>query len=380
LLIPVGGRGEAGRSTVEQLLGNEPLSAKRYGARGDGESDDTISLTNWIHDINLGGGVGYLPYGRYMVAASLPFIAAHGARIVGAGHAQANYARGSVISALPGDWSHPMLTLVGEGVEISEILMDGQGRVPTLVRVRGANCRLLSMGTHGVQSGGVCLDVDSGATSIWIDNCRINGINRRNVGIRLNATDAIISKCKPTNNTHGFLILGGANGAQILGNHITPGSAIGENGIYITESVSHISIDANRFDNWVRAAIQITPGRSSPNNIMITNNIFYGIAAVDSAYPYIGVDTTYSSVRGLHIVGNAGYCSASSRPAYGLASIQQDGGIAQNPTRLKEMGSLFSANNFWVSSQMFGPGAEPTVARGNIVTTDGRVYSAAADV
>lgn len=236
------------------------------------------------------------------------------------------------------------------------------------------------MATHGVAANGVCVDGQAGSVSLWMDNCRINGINFPNTGIQLNDTDAIIRGCKPVNNTFNVALLGGASGTILQGNHMTPGAVNGTNSIFINGNPSHVIIDANRFDNYVKAAIQITPPASTPNNIHITNNQFHSTVQTDNTYALIQVDTSASSVRGLHIVGNSGYAGASNRPKNGLsAALQVDGTTATNVTRLASLGCVFNSNNFWVATAMQGFGA-PSVARGNMVTLDGATYAAVTDI
>lgn len=46
-------------------------SAKSYGAKGDGVTDDTTALQTWLNDVAVNGGIAYLPHGQYKITAPL---------------------------------------------------------------------------------------------------------------------------------------------------------------------------------------------------------------------------------------------------------------------------------------------------------------------
>ena len=46
-------------------------SAKSYGAKGDGVTDDTTALQTWLNDVALNGGIAYLPTGQYKITEPL---------------------------------------------------------------------------------------------------------------------------------------------------------------------------------------------------------------------------------------------------------------------------------------------------------------------
>lgn len=354
------------------------INVKDMGAKGDGVTDDTAAFTAAINRLNLLGGILYLPYGQYVVSSALPSITKDAVSIVGTGWAQTNFTHGSVISAGAG-LSSTVLTLLGEGIEVRGITVDGEGRAATLVAVAGSQCRLLSMEVRGVAAtSGVCVDVQAGGSSIWMDNCRISGINYPNSGIQINDTDAIITNCKPVNNTYNVVLLGGASGTILANNHMTPGSG-GANGVLISSNPSHVQISGNRFDNYVQSGIQITPPASTPNSIHITDNHFHSTVQTDNTYAAIAVDTTASGVRGLHIVGNSVYGSATNRPKWFLSAQKQDGSTPTNTGRLASLGTLCNSNTAWAATAFQGNGA-PTIARGNMTATDGQTYVAVADI
>ncbi|HEV2412203.1 MAG TPA: glycosyl hydrolase family 28-related protein [Candidatus Saccharimonadales bacterium] len=355
------------------------LNAKSYGAKGNGITDDTAALTSWINAINAAStGIGaFLPAGQYMVSSALPSITNNGVTITGDGWAQTNYTYGSTISAAVGMTS-TILTLAGEGISLRGMTLDGGGRATPILIITGQHCRLRDMQVRGVSSGGVCVDVRSGAVSTWIDTCVISGLNGLNTGVQINDTDAIITNNKPQNNGYGIVLLSGASGTVITSNHITPGSS-GLNCIWINGNPSHVLISANRFDNYGASAVQITPPSSTPSDITISNNDFQSTVITDNTYAQVAVDTTNAGVRNLKIIGNTGYASGTNRPAYGVAAQTQSGSVPSNTSLLASTGSTVSGNSWWVATSLFG-NANPSVALNNLISTNGTAWTQATDI
>jgi Pectate lyase superfamily protein len=353
----------------------------QYGAAGDGTTDDTTAINAAIAALNSGTAGGlFFPYGEYRTSAGLTAITRNCVTIMGDGWGEPNHTLGSCLTATSGTWTSPMITLSGEGIQMIGMMVDGQGSASELIRVGGGNCKVYMCATHGVASGGTCINVVSGGYSAWIGNCRPNGVNGANTGIAVADTDAIITGCKPENGAYGIQLLAGSDGALIEGNHFTPGTSAGKNGIFISASVSHVGIIGNRFDNHPDAGIQITPGSTSPNTVIIQGNVFYSTLQADNTWPHIAVDTTLSSVRGLVINGNIGYGTGTNRPAYALAAMTAAGAAATNPGRIASMGTTCSGNSFWAATSFYGPSVAPTVGVGNMQTTDGTTFTAVPDV
>lgn len=370
------------------IQGGDEYNAKDYGAKGDGTTNDTSALTAWVNALNASapGALGILPPGQYMITSPLPTITTAGVKVVGAGHAQTSFASGSCVSAGSGysGAGSAMVTLGGEGCELNSIMIDGQGAAPGLIAISGANCRLVDFGCHGVAAGtggvpNVCVDVQAGAVSVWITGSwRVNGINMPNTGIQVNDTDAIIEGGKPTNDTYNIVLLAGASGAKIQGNHMTPGSS-GASCIFISGSPSHVAISDNRFDNYVQSGVIIVPSASTPNSIQIVDNEFHSAVITDNTYAAVALDTTLSGCRGLKVIGNSVYGSATNRPKWFLAAQKQDGTTPTNTGRLASLGTICNGNVAWAATAFQGTGS-PTLAVGNLTTTDGATYTAVPDV
>lgn len=379
--------GDAGHTTDHNNiadvlhLGND-LNAKLTtyggGAKGDGVTDDTAALTAWINAINgsAPGANAYLPPGQYMVSSSLPALTQPGVTVNGAGDAQTASTKGSVITASA--VFSPLWTLTGEGTTLQNMTLDGGGKTSTVCVINGPQVSHVNMQIRGCASGGIACDIQTGGVTAWLVNSIYNGINGANTSIQVNDTDAIIVGCKPKNGAFNIVLLGGASGAIIESCHMTPGGGSGQNCVYINGNPGRIQIVGNRFDNYVRAAVQVSPGASNGNTLMISNNMFYSTVQTDATWPCIGVDTSSAGYRGLQIVGNHNFATVTNRPLNFLAAITQAGAAATNPTRISTLGSTVQGNVAYVTpttGAFYGTSASPLSSGGNIVTTDGATFT-----
>jgi hypothetical protein len=375
----------AAMDQIRALIGSATASTAVDGPfitpSGDATgATDVTNFTNWVNAIN-GASSAISPYidgGQFFINAPIPQITKSGITIRGAGWAQSANTAGSCITATAGFSGSQMMSVSGEAVQMTAFTLDSGNHAATCLALTGIRAMLHRMQVRAGPSSGIGIDVQSGAASAYLDTVNINMVNG-GTGLQVNDTDLIMTNCKPQNATVDVVLLSGASGAVIANNHWTAGSGK-QNCVQVNGSASHIGFFNNRFDNYVFSAIQLTPSSSTPNNIMICNNIFHSTLITDATYAVIGVDTTSFGIRGLQIVGNAGYATGTNRPLYGLAAQTQAGSAATNQTRLSTLGTLFNSNNFWASSAMFGPSSSPTVARGNILTTDGTTYAAVTDI
>jgi hypothetical protein len=242
------------------------LDAKAFGAKGDGNADDTSALSAWIDAIDQADGTfAFLPPGRYMISGPLPAISVDSVVILGCGWSYTASQYGSVIAALASyTSSSPMLSLAGEGNRLEGICVDGGGYAATLISVTGGHAQLTRIQTRHVAANGTCVAIRSGGISCWITNSVINGFTTSgNIGLSLDDTDAIILGCKWDNNYVCLEMLDRAGGAQIIGCHFTPGSAVGQNAIWVNGSCDNVLIANCRFDNSIGSPVQISPGDST---------------------------------------------------------------------------------------------------------------------
>jgi hypothetical protein len=280
-----------------------------------------------------------------------------------------------------GGWAvTPMLTLAGEGCALEGVQVSGAGLAQNLIAVTGSNCRLINCGTRSPAAGGVCLDIRTGGASCWVIGGRYNGLAANSlaagsIGIQVNDTDAIICGTKPVNQAVGIMVLGGASGAIIQGNHITAGNG-GMNDIWLGGAASNILVQGNRFDNCANAPLQLSPV-NFPQNVSILGNLFK-LAGIAAGFPYIGYDTSAAGIRGLQIDGNTAYAAGTNVPTWFLDTITQAGNPATNTARVGGTGGFTQAvgNVAWCQNAgMFA--SLPTQIRDNMVSVDGLAYATA---
>lgn len=358
-----------------------------YGAVGDGTTDDTAALTSWINDINAythptgSGAWCVVPPGQYMISAPLPTITANGVRIMGAGWAQTAFQAGSVISATAA--MAQTLAISGEGVVIDGMCIDAGALATVACEVTGSafQCRNSHFRAVGGAAASVCLNLDVGATTAYLHNCIFNG---GGTGVQVNATDMIMTGCKPKNADNSVVLLAGANGAILSGNHWTAGAS-NFNCVQLNGGPRNIGIFGNRFDNYVSSAIQISTGAGvtgSPSAaVNIHSNVFFSDVMTDARFPLIGIDTTSStSSYGINISGNSSFCPVgANRPLYFIGAYTQAGAVSPNAAVIGTHGLVCSNNSVYVSAAVFGPGFTPTAARGNIYSVNGTTFTALPD-
>jgi hypothetical protein len=359
------------------------VDARAFGARGDGTTDDTSALAAWIDAIDRADGTfAFLPPGRYMISGPLPAISVDSVVILGCGWSYTAAQYGSVIAALASYTSStPMLSLTGEGNRLEGICVDGGGYASTLISVTGGHAQLTRVQARHVGANGTCVAVRPGGISCWITDSVINGFTTSgNIGVSLNDTDAIIQGCKWDNNYVCLEMLDRAGGAQVIGCHFTPGSAVGQNAIWLNGSCNNVVIANCRFDNSIGSPVQISPGDSTPKNIAVAGCLFHSKAFTADRYALVAVDTANHSVNGLSITNNACYGTRANLPASFLAAQTQAGAPSANPAKIASAGCVCSGNSAWVGISFYAANSSPTVGRGNMVTTDGSSYSAVPDI
>lgn len=365
------------------------FNAKSYGAAGDGSTDDTTALSNWIAALNTAdsghGAAGYLPAGQYMISGPLPTITADSVTITGTGYAydSASAAHGSSITANSSYTSAtPMLVITGTGCKLAGLSVDGGGHASTVLEVNGDHCSLPGMQVRNSTASGTVLEIGSTGSSCHVGPASvINGVTASTqTGILVGSHDCVIEGSKLDNLGCCVQVNGSGGGLQVQGNHLTPGSA-GVNSIWVNGSVNDIMITGNRFDNCGGSDIQITCGSSSMQDLKISNNQFQNQAFASATYVHIAVDTTNHAVNGLQVNDNACYAGGTNIPGYFLAALTQAGGTPVNPGKIATAGSQCNGNIAYVGNSSFwGTSASPTQARGNLVTTSGTTYTSVTDI
>lgn len=205
-----------------------PGNARRYGAKGDGVTDDTVALQNWLNVLaqgflNAGGSEGYLPAGSSFYHTTGPlFILADGVRIFGDG-------AGSVI----------FNSGTGNTLEIG----DGTPAV--------SNVCLYGLNFTNSVTGAACIVADW-ATNLIIDSCLFSH-GDPNSGNGLECYDVFCARI--VNNTfgsipdYGIYMVGNINACQITGNRLDGRAITSTCGIYM-ESGSQNQVTGNTIETW----------------------------------------------------------------------------------------------------------------------------------
>ncbi len=189
----------------------------------------------------------------------------------------------------------------------------------------------------------------------------------------INATDAIITGNKPVNVVHGIVVKNGGNGAQINGNHMTPGATIGANCIWLAEACSNIGIADNRIDNHAfGSGIQLSPSANC-FAVSIVGNVFFQNIIAHDTFAAIGIDTSRAKCSGMVILGNVIRWTATNRYASLVSAQTQAGTAAANPDRLHASGLACNSNTV-IAAALFGHGL-PMVYAGNTFSPDGASWS-----
>lgn len=378
-------------------LGGSPIewfnAKNQYGAVGNGSTDDTTALTNWINALNaassgLGSGfgaAGYLPAGEYIISSPLPSITSDCVLLLGDGWAydSSSSHHGSSITANSSYSSGTaMVTFAGTGCRLLNLSVDGGGFASTVLSITGDKAQLVCAQVRNATSSGTCVSIGSTGSGAQLIASMVNGVTAStNTGVLVGSHDVLIQNSKMDNLNVCVNINGSGGGTQVQGNHFTPGSA-GTNSVYISDTVNDIMITGNRFDNSARCCVQISCGSSSMHDVTVSGNQFQSTAFTNATTTaYVGVDTSNHSVNGLQVNNNCGYGSSGNLAGWFLAALTQSGGTPVNPGKISSAGSQANGNVAYVTNSAFwGTTSSPTQARGNLVTTDGSTYTSVTDI
>lgn len=189
--------------TVAQELGDLWVSVKRFGAKGDGVTDDTNAINNCIAAVAaLGGGVVYFPPGTYLVkfqgSALLGAdkeiaitVQSNNIHLVGAGIGcvQIKQMNGAIRAHVV-----KFGTRVGTPVIVSGCSIRG-------VTIDGNNTNLTSPNPSPDEKNGDCINVSSSAERITIKNVVCKNAGHYGIGMQRAAfkdcliEDVVITDC-----------------------------------------------------------------------------------------------------------------------------------------------------------------------------------------
>jgi hypothetical protein len=227
------------------------FNVKDYGAVGDGVANDTTAINNALAAVPAGGGVVYLPAGRYKITTSLSITkqltVLQGA---GAGTARSEYnnaggTRIEVSGALSTPAIQVSLTGLGEplgGCALKDLTVDGGGTATGVgVHWRSYNSyiervNVYDFGSHGfhfngtagwnlydsmvtqirsANNGGAGIYMDVGATDMQFSHCVVF-VNSRNLEYR-DGSSSQFTNCHFYDATlNGVLINGGGSRTKFM--------------------------------------------------------------------------------------------------------------------------------------------------------------------
>jgi hypothetical protein len=163
------------RSSAEIIAGVTPtiylhpeFDPRRYGAVGDGVTDDTVALTRWASVVNAAGNpVSTWPTGQIYVCDTLPKLAA--ANFTWNCHSTLR----TKVGASPG----PMVTVTGKNCVIRGLRIDGNqfnlaGSTTFGLLMTGDNAVLEDVGIEACGGWGLTIDTVSGGS---MTRCRVTG-------------------------------------------------------------------------------------------------------------------------------------------------------------------------------------------------------------
>lgn len=351
------------------------LSAKSFGAAGDGTTNDAAAINAAVASLPEGGGQIFFPQGVY-VANSTIEVTKPSVSFVGVGWDQETLTAGSVIKGGAAATDLVKVTSAASTFQMATMWLDGNAKVTNVLNLESLNCQIQNASIRRPNTAGV--GILAAGASPWLTNVRFNGANQaETTGFKINSTDATIAGCKPVNCQTSMELTSSASGAILSGNHMTPGGTIGKNCVWVSGNASNVSMVGNRIDNHLSGAGIHVDLAANANSINITNNLFFQNTIENEKFPAIGVDTSAGNIYGLTLTGNTVRSSASHVYLAFLAAIKRDGTAATNQARIASMGTV-SVGNAAYAKEMYGTLSTPkTLTLANSFSSDGTTWSAA---
>ncbi len=306
--------------------------AKRYGAKGDGATDDRAAIQAAIDAANAaGGGIVFLPPGNYLIASSAILVKSNvllagsgwGCKITQASNnpcVQFNTAATKV--------GVRDLQVVGTNNGAHTANYGVYGDTITDVAVENVYASLCERGI-----------VFTGSTAIRIDGCRVvGGRTSANGTIDLNACfELLVAGCHvsaTTGSCHGIDVRGQSGEVRIIGNHLETianaaivlsgttsllGAVIEANiiidpayGVIVENTAQRFVVAANSIFSPSAVGILISNGGTAAPNGVVANNVVrdagdHGIHVFDCSYIVVSGNRVSVFVNdGIRINGGAG--------------------------------------------------------------------------
>ena len=182
------------------------ISAKSFGAKGDGITDDTSAIQTWVDYISDNHKTGFLPAGTYLITAQINIKNKNSFKIIGEGECAATLkSNGGEISILTFNTVEDF-TIESVAFDMNQDKTVTRGHAIYIVDSNGITIRNVNIKNVG---GGAIMAYPSVNTKyisdLTIDNVLVEGIGVGNDGIHptgilvANGKRNIITKCKVYN-------------------------------------------------------------------------------------------------------------------------------------------------------------------------------------
>jgi hypothetical protein len=220
---------EAPKPDQLTLTGEQAYNVKKFGAKGDGTTDDTNAIQKALNAVSKEKGTVYFPNGTYLINAAQKLTIHDNTKVIGDGSSTIIKANNQA------EFGTNLITLSGNNIQISHVSLDGNQTVITV------------------------LLVNSGSANIKIDNCSVANASQSNNPSRDDYKE-IVSGIVVYGNTDS-IIIDHTEIQNIKAIHTNQGSLVAR-GIYLTENKA----------GWHEKAAK---------NVSITNNHIHDIGPAD---------------------------------------------------------------------------------------------------
>lgn len=319
-------------------------------AIGDGAADDTLAFQQHLDLVrDAGGGVVFVPQGRYKITATLSVD--RDVHLIGEGNAR-NMAKGytgTALSTLVSRFTGTLLDVVGDDASLQHLfVLNGGAHAtnadPSVASIRIAAKNVTVADCVLLRLGFAALELINGSGGAHIVRNRIIATTQQ--GARTSTCHGIVLRAVPDslimNNdiaADGTALLSEGGGPNIISNNFIYNST---RGIVLNGQGFNV-VASNRFDEHDRTAVVLDWGTRS--NLVVGNAIY--LNGVDASAPseersgilVWGNSNGISPPAANSIVGNA----FSNKTHGTLARTQQHGVVLKSGS----LGNVVSANSFY---------------------------------
>jgi hypothetical protein len=326
------------------------LSVRDLGAAGDGTTNDTKAIQNTINQVlNTGGGVVYLPPGKYLISSQLKIDGSNIA-LQGAGKDTT-----TIFGGVPVDWSiSAVSTTMKSNIEIRDLTVDvNNGNRASGIQVAYVDgfalrrCRIRNVATAGWN---VSVGASSGPTDTVMhtlnvvveDSDFLNHAGTLEELLVFNAANIKISRCTFSNFPGGPALGFWQNDDNVTVADSTFTS--GGTALYYSQSTNNLV-----FRNLTMSAVTSgIHGANQSDNGSFGATTVHNVQILGGAYSGTGDCVQLGAVDGASVIGARFYHCA----GIGLYINSGNLPVPQTPANIRILGCEFVENN--QSATLFG--------------------------